>query len=858
MAAGIATRARRLLACVLGAWTLGGWTADPVPAADEAIAEEQRITAERAAIGGVADAEARSAAIDRVLAARRDLIESHRGHRRRGVWLADQAADLLFETLAEDAADLTALVGLPTAAQRRRIADVATETAELVSRASAEIDQALIDIEADPEYASGAAAGTSLRYERRMLARDERDLRVPILRGLVACLRGLVETGDPDRAERLFREAADLIEPRLRDLEGSVASRAHLYCAVAATRFGEHDRAEAHLAAVDAETGALPLDRFASRVARAALVGASRGAAAGLRELDLADATSAGPDLLLRRLLAADQRFLLLRAHAAGARSADRDRLQREAYRVYLDFIDRADDASRDAVRRLVLEKLAASAPDGPAIESLPPIVAVARAEALAASSETRDESISAFESALARRDLAEGERGMALFGLARALHAGGRSRDAADRFLQLARDLPRDPAAVAAGELAASIGLVLMDADPADAHARTVVRDAASILVARADEVADLDRWRYAAGKALLAASDHDAAVASFESIAPGAPLHADALFMVAAARRNAAALASDRAAASRRHQAALDAAVRADAAAAQAQDSADGARLRDLAYYRGFLAVFCADALLALGRPQEAIDALEPLRALPDPDPGAIAGALTARIAAYRALGRGEEAGRELEEYVRRAPDQAVRVLASILASIRRDHEAMVAEGRDGDAQRRADEQLAPFGDVLDELLDGDSAVDPAARSMLLRETAETHLLAGRFDAARRRFDELLRAEPSAAALLFGRAECLFHLARTSGDNAAPETLERYAVAMEIYQRIAAAGEEIGHREFWQSQLRLLEILDLVQRHPEQIAARLRRLRLLDPHLGGERYRKGFTRLELKYGGS
>jgi tetratricopeptide (TPR) repeat protein len=114
----------------------------------------------------------------------------------------------------------------------------------------------------------------------------------------------------------------------------------------------------------------------------------------------------------------------------------------------------------------------------------------------------------------------------------------------------------------------------------------------------------------------------------------------------------------------------------------------------------------------------------------------------------------------------------------------------------------------------------------------------------LSGRFAEALAWYERLLVNQPDAQPLLLGRAECLFALG----------TEERLAQAMNIYKRIAAPGTTQGN-DYWLSQLRMLQILDQMNRNTQQIVPRIDRLRQGDPDMGGERFRRGFDALRSKH---
>ena len=70
-----------------------------------------------------------------------------------------------------------------------------------------------------------------------------------------------------------------------------------------------------------------------------------------------------------------------------------------------------------------------------------------------------------------------------------------------------------------------------------------------------------------------------------------------------------------------------------------------------------------------------------------------------------------------------------------------------------------------------------------------------------------------------------------------------------------MSIYKRISVgtAGQPGDH--YWQSQLRMLQILSRSGRNTHRIAPHIQRLRQIDPGLGGERFRREFERLEREW---
>ena len=73
--------------------------------------------------------------------------------------------------------------------------------------------------------------------------------------------------------------------------------------------------------------------------------------------------------------------------------------------------------------------------------------------------------------------------------------------------------------------------------------------------------------------------------------------------------------------------------------------------------------------------------------------------------------------------------------------------------------------------------------------------------------------------------------------------------------AEAMELYKRISGATAGTRGDDYWQAQLRMLQILDRTGRNTHRIAPHIERLRQKDRELGGERFRREFERLQAQH---
>ncbi|MCH2148158.1 MAG: hypothetical protein MK095_01850 [Phycisphaerales bacterium] len=113
------------------------------------------------------------------------------------------------------------------------------------------------------------------------------------------------------------------------------------------------------------------------------------------------------------------------------------------------------------------------------------------------------------------------------------------------------------------------------------------------------------------------------------------------------------------------------------------------------------------------------------------------------------------------------------------------------------------------------------------------------------GRSTEALEAANRMLAMHPDAGELLFERAENLYIL---GGE-------QRLADAMSIYRRLTRVPRESAPRRWWWSQLRMLEILAVMERNTDRIAPRIRRLMDDDESMGGADVLRGFQALLIRF---
>jgi tetratricopeptide (TPR) repeat protein len=754
----------------------------------------------------------------------------------RAVTFADQAAELFFETLPAGGAGLAALVGLPSPQQRELASRAARSIHELARQAEREIDAAIDTLESRP----GFADDFPLQLQRRRLAEEQRDRRIPFLRGVGDFLHAHLNVDVVHEQRRLFMSAADALAPLADILQGTLADQAALYAGFAMMRLGRLDEADAMLLRI-AEGDAATM--FAAQIGRAMLVAQRRSMAAGVRELNALTSRYTGREGMFFRLLVADAIFQL-HLNEAQRTPAHRDRLLADSFAAYTALLEPESAARSEGVREAVIAKMMVAAEHIPAETDglevhLPPLAMVARAERLLPSDATRPQAIYMLRRVLDDAAADARAKALALDALGRAHHLAGDALAAAESFMRLARE----HATAAGAERAAELGATLAaehyrHAPQAGGEAARTLREALDLLLSRYANVASIDRWRLLAAQLALAESRHGDALSALGDVPPGAPLWAESRFLLVRTLRAMAQQESD----ARRRQAAYTRLLEATTEslpvlemAATLNEDPDAAR-------RLAIARCCrAEAFLALGQAQQALDAL------PDEGDGAVlAESLPVRIAANQALGRADEAASAVDAFIEADAPSGQRIEQSLLPIMVRTERRvlnLIKMRREEQALELAERELAPIAERLDSWLA--KSPDDRARRAVEPRIAEAYRLSGRCAEALQVYERLLAIQPNAAPHLLGRAECLFHI---GGE-------ERLAEAMGIYRRLIAAGPQIGETLYWQAHLRTLQILDRTQRNTHQIGPQIQRLRQIDPMLGGERFRREFDALQAKW---
>ncbi len=826
-----------LTACLLVGIDAGSWALDDSNNALEryriALRDSNLTTADRIEV------------IEQMLNARRTMIAQEPDAAERVTLLADQATDLFFDLMPADGAHLTGIFGILSRQQDKRIRNAAQEIYECATQAERIVAQAILDLESAPDFINNP----QLQHKQRTLAERERDRRIPFLRGIGALFIAEFNATDAERQRQHYETAVRMLRMVAEELDEPVARLAQLYAGLALARLGQFDDAEAIFTTIARDPAASPTDIFIARMGGVINRTMRGGATSGLNALQSIIPHYIGREHIFHRFIIADHQFLLRKQLAQQSQGEQRNRLLTEAFNSYTDLLSTDLGVPRETVRQIVMMKLtdAAALNDLP-VDELPAIVSVARAEVLSHQPHTREQAIVLLERALAADELGELEQATALFVLGRALYEHRQLHFAAKRFIELAERYPADSNAERAIEMGVSIAAELHRSDPTDVEAAIALQQGLHILLNRYPNLPTIDRWRYAAGRFAMQQGRFSEAIAFFQQVTPAAAEWLDAHFMQAAAARGSAqkaALLDDAQKQQDRWRELLAVIDRVEPVLAQGvANITDDQRRRSVRYYLGFLKVFRAEALIGLLQHVQALRVLENIEQDRDLETEVLAEALKLRIASYQAMRQPEKAITEINHFAQTSPEQVGAVIGPMLASLQRDIEALLEQGRDDQAAVQGRRTLLPVAKILEQWLHSQAA-DDAERMHFGRRIADAYRLGGECEQALAWYSALLQDMPNAAELLLGRAECLFALGGQ----------QRLADAMEIYKRLAAAGPAVDPNRYWLAQLRMVQILDRVNRNTNQIAPRIERLRQQDERFGGERYRRGFVELLHKY---
>ena len=718
-------------------------------------------------------------------------------------WRIEQAEDHLLVGLGLEYTGLAALYGRSTPEGVVVVRDHVEAARHTLSRAEIAVEKAVWELEKTP-----ASKRTAVQRNQLVELRETfRDQRLPLLRGMALVYAGVLEV-DAQKQQALMDEAINALGDLHEQLDGAARVKASWLGGLAEAYSGNYEAAEELFRDAATDDAASRSDLLAARLGGVVNRSIAGGPERGLRGIESLSRRYAQPGDWPERILIAD---ISAKLHQEAAGTSNRLQHEAAAVEAWLE-VGRGFEAEGvdPTLVEVFLEERLLNLPVGVgSSDHLPGELVLMQ---LRKSPET-----SGLEGLLRREDLSDQTRVRTMLLLSEQLEAGGRVSEAADLLLEAASIGGSVKEGALASERAARLSMRLLEATAPDPETISRARSALAMLCERYPELPGVDDWRLAAARLSRQDDDLVAARLFLESITPGVDTRLIAIVELADVLRLQAQAAGD-------PEPAL-------AAMRQLQLEQGGARSDEIG-----LAI--ASLFLDAGRSSDASGELEVIarEELDAPMQGRYdelmlrsaqgdAGSLVKAAAAVSQRGTSDGG-------------------SALLTALRTALERLDAAARvDGSAPDVATlrRELLPLAEALEQWLRSKDMDDAVAWSLV----ADARRRCGDSSAALVIYDRLLPGNSNAGSILAGRAEALV----------AAGGPEQLAEAMGLYRRLVSAGMDSNARRWWIAQLRMLEILDMVDQNTDRIAPRIRRLQQQDPSLGGVDTRRAFERLLVKY---
>ena len=747
------------------------------------------------------EASARRSLLDRRIAVRRELLATELDAATELEWRLGLAEDHLLLGLGMGHLGLSAMHGASDA-ERGAMANGHVEAGRAaLQRAEIALEKAIWSLEEIPASQRTAAQRNALVDLRE----TQRDRRLPLLRGM-ALVHAAMSSEDLSERGRLMEDARDGLAGLPGQLDGAASPRASWLLGMTLAQSGDYDAAEEMFRDAATHDSALRSDILAARLGGVFNRVVAGGPDRGIRSAESILRRYGEPEDRAERILLTG---VLVTLHLQAGTVSDRPGHEARAVRALLDLGSHLRSQGLDAamVDAFVAQR----------IESLP--IGRGGQDHLPAEAAlillARSEDAAGIRELLTRSDLSSRTRVRALMLECDRLEAAGEMRAAADVAMEAAAIGQDVPEGGTAAERAARLAMERLQRD--DQDARTIAGRALRLLCTKYPDRPGIDAWRLAAGRLAMQDGELETARSYYESITPGGPIRLDAIVELCEVMRSQAVDASSR---------------------QRAIDSMRTLRLEQEGARADQVDLVIAAVLLDDGRAEDASRVLaEMRRSALDADRQARFDALVLRSAG----GDADAVAAAASEVARRATaDGGAALVGALSTALEELDRRSETRGDAPDAQAVAAE-LLPLAESLEYWLQEQGEDDPVAWSLVAKARGRC----GEHVASLAIYDRLLKSNPSAGSILAGRAQALFDLGGT----------ERLAESMQLYRRLASAGMQSSPRRWWIAQLRMLQILDSIDRNTEQIAPRIRRLQQQDPELGGADTRRAFEGLLVKH---
>ena len=746
----------------------------------------------------------RRALLDRRLAARSLAMDSTGlTHLQEADWRLDQAEDHLLLGLGLEYLGLTVMHGSPAPRQATMASRHVDESMAQLNRAEIAIEKAIWELEKTPASKRSAIERSQLVELRE----THRDRRLPLLRGMMLVHAFMMEEDDQQRSQQIA-EARESLKDLSEQLEGGARVKAAWLEGMVEAESGNFDIAEDRFRDAATDGAASRADVLSARIGGVANRTVDGGPDRGIRAAESLARRYAEPSDRAERILITDA---LVRLHLQAAATSNRSMHEAAAAAAWIELAELLksqgfDPATADAFARERLELLPLASGDS---SHLP-------GEAVLLQLRKSPDPV-AIRALLERQDLSDRTRVQAMLLLSERLEMKGAADEAAEIAMEASVLGQGVQEGVVAALRAASLSMELLERDPDSSRVRSLARAALRVLCTQYPDAPEIDAWRLVAARVARQDDDPASARGFYESILIGTEARRESILELADVLRALATTPEARATAMEtlRRLAREQGGVRSDdiglvMSAMLLDDSRAGE----------------ASAVLgAIDRDRLGI----PMQARYD--------ALLLRCADGDADALVEAAGQVSR---RGSADGGQSLVVALRTTLQRLDAKAEADGipADPEALRR---ELLPLAEALELWLEKQELEDAALWALV----ADARCRCEDPVTALRIYDRMLAGNPNAGVLLAGRAEALIAIGGEDG----------LAQAMTIHRRLSSGGMESNPRRWWRSQLRMLEILDLMGRSTDRIAPRIRRLQQQDPNFGGADHRRSFERLLVKY---
>ena len=723
----------------------------------------------------------------------------------RAQWAGDQAEDLLSTGLSLDRLGLQVLYGYPTAAERELAEARISAGLAAVARAEEAVEQAIRDLEGIP-----ASKRTTVQRGMLLQLRErERDLRLPLLRGIGLVHRAeCCEAGDARR--RTMAEAATALFELDEQLDGLSSVRAGWLRGLALARTDRVDEAATAFQVAATHEDAGPDEVLAARLGSVVNRAHVHGADHGIRSAQLLLRRYEEPEQLREHLLVTDH---------IGSLHAQLDDPS-SAARAWNDMQPLLVKSGVDsATARALIDERIRRLPVHDPIANGSVDVMLAH---LDRSNIEPERLIERLRTTLSADDIDDDHRARAMAALGATLVRANKPIDASRVLVELATTMPRRREAGPAIDAAARLALEAALARPEDVAARALAIEAIDVMLTKFPYRPGIDAWRMAAGRLATEEGRWTRALNVYDAVG------SDAAEAQSSIRESATVLLL----------AHRDPTW--DAGALDVVAALRSRRGRGDDETRAFIDLVLIEVLLDRDRSSEAAEVIAEV------DVATLSSSQRGMLDTFRLRASESDAGeiaRAAEAVADRGGADGGAAIALALGQALDSIDAVAAQtGRQPDEDELRAE-LEPVAEALRRWLE-DLRSDDVASWLLV---ARTYRRSGRYDDALAIADSMVVRSPDDGDVLFERAENLWWL---GGE-------DRLTQAMLIYRRLGRADRSSASRRWWWSQLRMLEILASLERNTEQIAPRIRQLRNDDPTLGGADIRQGFDSLSIRFPG-